>query len=492
MSYEYMAGMGTTATTRRTRVGRGSSAGRQRQTGAAGSQQRTAQAQIPAGAIPIPSSDKQWFKRWLQRVDSKAYNRHQQRDPQWSWAYPDNMARFLDAKSQVTKGLRNVANYSRLPSDQLGGAKNWIQLMLSVWKKCDPKGEAAWITAPQNQTTLRLPASLDRSVAWTMDFRVLRKSQITATFRDPSGKGSSFNTNNSYQNAVRRLPCPDENVQNLIFGRATESNRIKGSDLLANYLQRKNQQLKATVRDQRQRAAAQQQQLRTAYARAQEATANAQQLQQEVTTTQQQLAQSTIELDQTRAQAAQGQAVSGEALAMMEEEVTRLINELVTVNAELAEARREAGLAEDAFEIEQELMVSDGVPVEPLPPIEDLPPLPVIEEDLIEKDLIDPGLVDEGWIDEGYMDPGYDISFAYVDTMDPTHDPGYVDPYAAASVTTGAAITTTEEEPSFFEQYKWHLLAGGVAAVGAWYYVTKVKPAQDAAKIAENFEDYLA
>lgn len=475
MSYEYMTGFGATTPPTRRPSGSGirqQSNGQQpaaqrpatqRPTGGqqagAGRQPSTSQAQIPAGKVPLGQADKEWYRNWLRRVNSRAYQRQQARDPRWTWADPDMLARFTDAKNQTNRLLRTAVSYK----SKGDGGRGWVNTILTFWKKCDPQGAAAWITAPGNQTTLKLPKNIDSAFGYVETRRLVREDRVSALLRDPSGKGSSFTTSTRRKDAIKALSCPSEDAKRLIFGVPSDPQRTKGTDLLARYVREKNRQVAAAARTSQQRLAAQRQQAREAHAQAQQAATEAQALQQQVTVTQQQLAQATLLFDQEREKAAKGQAVSNESLMAMQDEVNRLTAELALTVETAMETRRDADLAEEALDLEQEVMEQSGLPIEPLPPIEELPELPPMDP-MIES-VMEPAF-DPAYTDPAYMDPGF-------------VDEGYTEPPVEPT------------EASFFEQYKWYLLGGGVAAVGAWYYFMKYKPAQEAAKIAENIEDYL-
>ena len=379
------------------------------------------QVTIPIGKIPLSSENRAWFKRWLRRYRPKAYQWHQSKDPGWTWVDPKMMALFLDAKQQVINGLRDSGHWR--DSTQIDAAKNYVAAMMSHWWSCNPTGAAAWITAPGRKTVLALPIGYVNVYPWTTSMR--------------------------RQNAIKDASCPDASAQSAMWHRPLASQRIKGTDLLTRYIKAKNQRIAAAMPDPRQRVAAQKNQLRLAHAQAQTATTNAHLLRQSMTETEDRLAQSTLQFEQAREQKLRGAAVSNETLAAMQADIARLTGELSAVNAELEGVRRDAELAEEAYGIEQELLILEGVPLEPLPPIEELPPPPIV--------------LDPSFDMEPPMDPAL---------LDPMLDPNYVDPFAPDE------MDLAVQEPSFLDRYKWHLLiGGGIAAAGGWYYLKKRKPA---------------
>ncbi|MHC4120846.1 MAG: hypothetical protein ACYSWO_25430 [Planctomycetota bacterium] len=377
------------------------------------------QVKIPMGKIPLNLKDRAWFKRWLRRYKPNAYQWHQSKDPGWIWVDPEMMALFLDAKQQVIKGLKDSGNWR--DSTQIAAAKNYVAAMMSHWWSCNPTGASAWITAPNGKTVLALPLGYVKVYPWT--------------------------TSKRRQNAIKEASCPDASAQSAMWHRPLANQRIKGTDLLTRYINAKNQRIAAAIPDPRQRVAAQKNQLRLTYEKAQTAVTNAHLLRQSMTETENKLAQSVLQFEQAREQKLRGAAVSNETLAAMQADIARLTGELSAVNAELEGVRRDAELAEEAYGIEQELLILEGVPIEPLPPIEELPPPPIV--------------LDPSFDMEPPMDP------ALLDSM---LDPNYVDPFAPDE------MDLSVPEPSFLNRYKWHLLiGGGIAAAGGWYYLKKSK-----------------
>ena len=414
--------------------------------------------------VPLGSKDKAWFMRWLRKLDPDAFRRHQEKDPNWTYATPKTLALFMDSKRQFVKNFRGAVNYAvdssgnRRPDEALSGATRYVTAMMIVWQKCDKYGAAAWLTAPQNSGALRLPRNYDRSISWIRYLRYGR-DQITASFRDPTGKDSSYNGDTRYTDSIKRLSCPDADMQKLLWNRPTADERIKDVTLLANYVRAKSRRLAQVAANAQQRMATQQGLLREARQNARAAAMKARTQAQTVAALQSELSQKTAELDQAREQAAQGVPVSNEALDAMQSDVTDLTLELSEANEEFSEAQYEADMAEETFGIEYEVYAE----TDPTLP----PEVPGLDEEL----PLDPTLMDV-----------------------PPLDPTMFEPLPEEISMLDEPLTAPAEEaqPSFLQQYKWHLLGGGVVVVGAWYYFTKYKPAQEAAALTANLADRRA
>jgi len=289
---------------------------------------------IPAGYVPIKSEDKDWFKRWFRQLNSRDYDAHLAKDPNFTYADPDRMARFLDAKYQVELGLDDVWDLSigaggkPISGTDLERAQNYFNEAMRFWTRCDSFGGVAWATAPSGTTVMKLPRLYVERYSMTMSFAM--------------------------SNLGARASCPDHSTMMLIWRVPLVANRTTGTEVLRDYIKEKEAARAASSTSQQQQLAAKQEEISSAQQQADAAQQRASELQGTVGSLEAALAEATLALDAARDQAATTGGVDNTALAALQAQVTELNHQLAAAHSEMAESRRAADLAEQAFEIEGE------------------------------------------------------------------------------------------------------------------------------------------
>jgi hypothetical protein len=286
---------------------------------------------IPAGYVPLPTDDREWFKQWWRRINQGAYENHANRDPGFIYADPDMLAKFIDAKYQVERCLSDVwdlavgAGGQPLHGNERSNAEDYFGKMMQLWTRCDPIGGKAWATAPNGRTGMKLP----RLYVERLPRRPLLRFEVPST-------------------------CPSESDARMMWAVPLQRNRTSGTDLLADYIREKDEKRRATEKSRNDVVADKQREVEDAQNQAAESRQVAAEMAETVQSLESSLDQVTEELDEMRRQAAGGAPVDNAALAALQAQVSTLASQLSTSNAELSEARRAAELAEEAAELESE------------------------------------------------------------------------------------------------------------------------------------------
>jgi hypothetical protein len=295
---------------------------------------------VPAGYVPLNPEDKDWFMRWFALFNPTAKGSHAKKDPSFNYADPAMLARFLNAKTQVTRlvegrippwDLGVGSGGVPLSGDALRRATNYHGQLIAYWNKCDRSGASAWASGPLTMGTLKVPKRL--------------VDEFPNNLRGLAALVSA-----------QKARCPGLTRRRALFGLVSDRDKVTAEKLLYNYSQEKQAVLERSALTEREKSEARAAEIAAAEARAEEARAEAAALETSMSDLESRLAEATAALEAARAApapAAPGMpAAPSPDVAAMQAMVATLTAQLAETRTQMEESQREAELAEEAAAIE--------------------------------------------------------------------------------------------------------------------------------------------